>query len=254
MAAPWAWRTFPGKDQEHNGMSDGDTGDYNDAWLVIPAYNEGQVIAEVIEKARLTFPNIVVVDDGSTDDTVTHVLGTGAHLVRHWVNLGQGAALQTGLSYALLRPGARYFATFDADGQHQTQDVERMVEVLRADTADVVLGSRFIEQTDEVPRIKRVVLRTAAAVSPTARKLQLTDSQNGLRVFNRKAAAGLQITMNRMAHASEIVRYLAKSDLRVVEVPVDILYTEYSRSKGQSLINGVNILFDISLSARNSRH
>lgn len=226
---------------------------YDDVWLVIPAYNEGAVIADVVENARKTFPNIVVVDDGSTDGSADHIMTTGAHLVRHPVNLGQGAALQTGLSYALAQPGAQYFATFDADGQHQTADVEKMVAVLRGGTADVVLGSRFIEQSGQVPMIKRVVLRTAAAVSPTARKLKLTDAHNGLRVLNREAASQLRITMNGMAHASEIVGTLAKSALRVVEVPVDILYTEYSRAKGQSLVNGVNILFDISLRERGRR-
>ncbi|MFD4244724.1 glycosyltransferase family 2 protein [Streptomyces sp. NPDC058525] len=227
--------------------------DYDDVWLVIPAYNEGQVIADVVEGARKTFPNIVVVDDGSTDDSARHIATTGAHLVRHPVNLGQGAALQTGLTYALAQPGARYFATFDADGQHQTKDVETMVAVLRRDEADVVLGSRFIEQNGQVPWIKQVVLRTAAAVSPTARKLKLTDAHNGLRVLGRVAAEQLNITMNGMAHASELVGFLAGSDLRVTEVPVDILYTDYSRAKGQSLINGVNILFDISLRERGRR-
>ncbi|MFB6620503.1 glycosyltransferase family 2 protein [Streptomyces sp. NPDC085524] len=227
--------------------------EYDDVWLVIPAFNEGQVIADVVEGARKTFPNIVVVDDGSTDDSAEHIAATGAHLVRHPVNLGQGAALQTGLTYALAQPGARYFATFDADGQHQTKDVETMVAVLRADEADVVLGSRFIEQNGQVPWIKQVVLRTAAAVSPTARKLKLTDAHNGLRVLGREAAEQLNITMNGMAHASELVGFLAGSGLRVTEVPVDILYTDYSRAKGQSLINGVNILFDISLRERGRR-
>lgn len=227
--------------------------DYDDVWLVVPAYNEGPVIADVIEAARKTFPNIVVVDDGSTDNSVASIMETGAHLVQHPVNLGQGAALQTGMNYALKQSGAKYFATFDADGQHQTHDVEHMVSLLRAGDVDVVLGSRFIEQTGQVPWIKRVVLRTAATVSPTARKLNLTDSHNGLRVINRAAAEKLRITMNGMAHASEIVAFLAASDLRVTEVPVDILYTEYSRSKGQSLINGVNILFDISLRERGGK-
>ncbi|MFE4514110.1 glycosyltransferase family 2 protein [Kitasatospora sp. NPDC056783] len=226
---------------------------YDDVWLVIPAYNEGQVIADVVEGARKTFPNIVVVDDGSGDDSAKHIMETGAHLVRHPVNLGQGAALQTGLAYALAQPGAKYFATFDADGQHQTADVEKMVALLREGEVDVVLGSRFIEQNGQVPWIKRVVLRTAATVSPTARKLKLTDAHNGLRVLNREAAGRLRITMNGMAHASEIVSFLAGSDLRVAELPVDILYTDYSRAKGQSLINGVNIIFDISLRERSRR-
>ncbi|QMU79344.1 glycosyltransferase family 2 protein [Streptacidiphilus sp. PB12-B1b] len=227
--------------------------DYHDTWLVIPVYNEEQVIADVVEQALKVFPNIVCVNDGSSDGSAERILGTGAHLVRHPVNLGQGAALQTGLSYALSRPGAEYFVTFDADGQHQTDDAEKLVALLREDAADVVLGSRFIEQSDQVPLLKRMVLRTAAAVSPTARRLKLTDSHNGLRGLNRKAASQLRITMNGMAHASEIVGILARSDLRVAEIPVDILYTDYSRAKGQSLLNGVNILFDISLRERGGR-
>jgi glycosyltransferase involved in cell wall biosynthesis len=225
---------------------------YRDVWLVIPIFNEETVIVGVVEHALRTFPNIVCVDDGSRDESVTEVSRTGAHVLRHPINLGQGAALQTGLSYALKQPGAEYFVTFDADGQHRVEDVERMIEVLRSGEADVVLGSRFLEAApdEQVPLLKRVVLRTASVLSGSSRKLALTDAHNGLRAFSRTAAARLDITMNGMAHASEIVDFLASSGLRVREVPVTILYTDYSRSKGQSLINGVNILFDLSFRRR----
>ena len=223
---------------------------YEDVWIVIPVYNEGTVIASVVERTRQTFPNIVCVDDGSRDDSAAAIGTTGAHLVRHPVNLGQGAALQTGISYALSRPGANYIVTFDADGQHRVEDAVAMVEVARSGAADVVLGSRFLEDNDQVPLIKRIVLRTVVALSPTARRLRLTDAHNGLRVMTREAASKLRITMNGMAHASEIVGFLARSGLRVQEVPVTIIYTDYSKSKGQSLINGVNILFDLSVRQR----
>jgi glycosyltransferase involved in cell wall biosynthesis len=190
------------------------------------------------------------VDDGSVDESAVRVLGTGAHLVRHPVNLGQGAALETGLRYALARDGARYFVTFDADGQHRVEDVEHMLEVARTGDADVVLGSRFLTSSETVPFTKRVVLKTAAFLSPTARRLKLTDAHNGLRLLTRPVAERLRITHNGMAHASEIVATLARSRWKVAEVPVTIVYTDYSRSKGQSLINGVNILFDISLGKR----
>ncbi|GAA1979287.1 glycosyltransferase family 2 protein [Catenulispora subtropica] len=224
--------------------------DYDDVWIVIPVYNEGAVIGDVVERTRETFPNIVCVDDGSRDDSAARIAGTGAHLVRHPVNLGQGAALQTGISYALAQPGMRYLVTFDADGQHRVEDAEAMLAVARSEGADVVLGSRFLQQNEQIPLLKRVVLRTVVALSPTARKLKLSDAHNGLRVLNREAASKLRITMNGMAHASEIVGFLARSGLKVREVPVTILYTEYSRSKGQSLINGVNILFDLSIRQR----
>jgi glycosyltransferase involved in cell wall biosynthesis len=222
---------------------------YDDVWLVIPVYNEETVIADVVEHAMKTFPHIVCVDDGSRDASAERIAGTGAHLVRHPVNLGQGAALQTGMTYALSQ-GAQYLVMFDADGQHRVEDAETMIAVARSGAADVVLGSRFLESNEQIPWIKRFVLRTVVTLSPTSRKLRLTDAHNGLRVFTRAAAQRLRITMNGMAHASEIVAFLAGSGLRVREVPVTILYTDYSKSKGQSLINGVNILFDLSIRQR----
>ena len=218
--------------------------------IVIPVYNEGAVISDVVERTRKTFPNIVCVDDGSRDDSAARIAETGAHLVRHPVNLGQGAALQTGIAYALTQPGMRHLVTFDADGQHRVEDAQTMLAVARTEGADVVLGSRFLEANEQIPLLKRIVLRTVVALSPTARKLKLSDAHNGLRVMNREAASRLRITMNGMAHASEIVGFLANSGLTVREVPVTILYTDYSRSKGQSLINGVNILFDLSVRQR----
>ncbi|MFR9803241.1 glycosyltransferase family 2 protein [Pseudonocardia sp. RS010] len=222
----------------------------DDVWIVIPVFNEQTVIAEVVEEVRRTFPNVVCVDDGSRDGSAAAIRATGAHLVQHPINLGQGAALQTGLDYARRRGGAELFVTFDADGQHRVADAQRMVEVARSGDADVVLGSRFLDDAREVPLLKRIVLRVAAATSSSARRLNLTDAHNGLRVFTRAVADSLHISMNGMAHASEIVNLLAVSNWRVREVPVSILYTEYSKSKGQSLVNGVNILFDLSIRQR----
>lgn len=221
-----------------------------DVWVVIPVFNEAQVIAGVVEHVRQTFPNVVCVDDGSRDHSADEIAKTGAHLVRHPVNMGQGAALQTGLSYALARAGGRFFITFDADGQHRVEDAQAMLRIARDGKADVVLGSRFLQQAPHIPWVKRAILRTVVALSPTARRLRLTDAHNGLRVLARPVAEQLRITMNGMAHASEIVTFLARSKARVVEVPVTILYTDYSMSKGQSVINGVNILFDLSVRQR----
>jgi len=222
----------------------------SDVWVVIPVYNEAQVLESVLRQTLAVFPNIVCVDDGSNDGSVEAVLRTDAHLVRHPVNLGQGAALQTGLAYARAQPGAQYFVTFDADGQHRLEDASAMLEVARSGDADLVLGTRFADNADSVPLFKRVVLRTVVFLSPAGRKLKLTDAHNGLRVLTRPVADDLRITMNGMAHASEIVSYLGRSTWRVREVPVSIRYTEYSRSKGQSLLNGVNILFDLSVRHR----
>lgn len=219
--------------------------DYHDTWLVIPCYNEGQVIQSVIEHARETFPNIVAVNDGSKDNSAAAIHAARAHLVNHPVNLGQGAAIQTGVEYARTQPGARYFVTFDADGQHQVKDVVKMVQRLRTEPLDIIVGTRFAGQENtQVPWIKRIVLKTVVMLSPRTRRLGLSDAHNGLRVFNKKVADEMDIRMNGMSHASEIVAMIDSHHWRVAEEPVDVLYTEYSMSKGQSLINGVNILAD----------
>lgn len=218
-----------------------------DTWLIIPCFNEGTVIGDVIRHARETFPNIVAVNDGSSDNSAEEIHKAGAHLVNHPVNLGQGAAIQTGVEYARSQPGAQYFVTFDADGQHQVKDVVAMLDRLRNEDVDIIVGTRFgrpRKEDDQVPWIKRLVLKTVVLLSSRTRKLGLTDAHNGLRVFNKKVADELNIRMNGMSHASEFVAQMDERGWRVSEQPVDILYTEYSMSKGQSLINGVNILAD----------
>src|SRR5688500_12692757 len=174
--------------------------EWSDVWLVVPVYNEAQVIGDVVRHARQTFPNIVCVDDGSADTSAEQIQQAGAHLVRHPVNLGQGAALQTGVSYAKAQPGAKYFVTFDADGQHQVDDVVRMLKRLQSEDLDIIVGTRFVKgaDTSHIPWIKRFVLKTVVLLSPRTRRLGLTDAHNGLRVFNRTVADKLNITSNGM--------------------------------------------------------
>ena len=218
---------------------------YPDVWIVVPAFNEAAVIGEVIADLRSVFDHVVCVDDGSTDETGDIALRAGAHLLRHPMNVGQGAAIQTGVEYARIQPGARVFATFDADGQHRVKDVAAMVDRLCSNDVDVVIGTRFARPDgNQPPLLKRIVLRTAARMSRRGRRLGLTDTNNGLRVFNKTVADGLDITMSGMSHANEFVMLIAENKWRVVEEPVEVLYTEYSKSKGQPLLNGVNIIFD----------
>lgn len=224
----------------------------SDVWLVIPVYNEAPVIATVVSDALGTFPNIVCVDDGSRDGSAGQIALTAGHLVRHPVNLGQGAAVQTGVEYARRQTGARYFVTFDADGQHQIDDVLRMLDRLRHEPIDIVVGSRFHGDVSHIPLLKRIVLKTAVKISPRGRRLKLTDSHNGLRAFNRTVADQMDITSNGMGHAPEIVEMIDTHGWRVAEEPVTILYTDYSVAKGQSLLNGVNIVFDSAV--RRNRH
>ncbi len=194
-------------------------------------------------------------DDGSRDRTGDAALEAGAHVVSHPVNLGQGAAIQTGVEYARRQPGAAVFATFDADGQHRVKDVIRMIDRLSTEDVDLVIGTRFADPgvVSRTPLVKRLVLRGAAAMSRRSRKLGLTDAHNGLRVFNRKVADVLNITMSGMSHADEFIALAYENHWRVTEEPVEILYTDYSMSKGQPLLNGVNIIFDGLLRGRLSR-
>src|SRR6185437_11774559 len=198
---------------------------YPDVWIVVPAFNEAAVIGEVIADLRSVFDHVVCVDDGSSDGTGDIAARAGAHLVRHPINLGQGAAIQTGVEYARRQPGARVFATFDADGQHRVKDVAAMIERLNTGF-DVVIGTRFGGAvTSRPPLIKRIVLQTAARLSRRGRRLGLTDTNNGLRVFNKTVADGLNITMSGMSHATEFIMLIAENRWRVAEEPVEVLYT-----------------------------
>src|SRR5262249_3013958 len=140
---------------------------YPGVWIVVPAFNEAAVIGEVVADLRLAFDHVVCVDDGSADDTGEIALRAGAHLLRHPINLGQGAAIQTGVEYARRQPGATVFATFDADGQHRIKDVATMIDRLAAGDVDVVIGTRFgrPDGGTRPPLFKRIVLRTAARLS-----------------------------------------------------------------------------------------
>ncbi|WP_122260755.1 glycosyltransferase family 2 protein [Ornithinimicrobium cerasi] len=215
-----------------------------DAWLVIPLFNEATVIEDVVRRARPIFPHILCVDDASTDDSAARAEAAGAVVVRHPFNLGQGAALQTGMAYALGATDAAYLVTFDADGQHRVEDAAAMVERARQEDLAVVFGSRFLDDRTRPGLLKKVVLKAAVWLTNQQTGMRLTDAHNGLRVLRRDAATALDLRQNRMAHATEIVLQLGRTGLPWAEHPVHIVYTDYSKAKGQSLINSVNILVD----------
>jgi glycosyltransferase involved in cell wall biosynthesis len=214
-------------------------------WIVIPLFNEGPVIEKVVRDVLEVFEHVVCVDDGSTDDSAERAAAGGAIVVRHPINLGAGAAIRTGLDYALLSPHTRYCVTFDADGQHQVGDALSMVEQLAATDLDILIGSRFLDGRTKPGTIKKIVLRTAVLFERLSTGVRLTDAHNGLRAMNRRAAELIEIHQNRMAHATEMVAEISRHDLSYAEYPVHILYTDYSRSKGQSVWNSVNILSDL---------
>lgn len=218
--------------------------EYSNVAVVIPAYNEGSAIKDTIHAIPGNFPKIIVIDDGSRDDTRERVRETRATLIRHPINLGQGAGLQTGIDAALLDPAIEYIVTFDADGQHRIEDVERMLAYAAQHKVQIVMGSRFLGKAINMPRMKRIILKAAVWFSNVTSGVHLTDTHNGLRVIHRSAAERLKLELPDFSHASEIVERIGQQHFSYAEVPVTIIYSEYSRSKGQSMINAINIAFD----------
>ncbi|MDR2723192.1 MAG: glycosyltransferase family 2 protein, partial [Cellulomonadaceae bacterium] len=207
--------------------------DPESVWFVIPVYNEAQVVAGVVREVTRTGFHVVCVDDGSHDNSAQQAQAAGAIVVQHSTNLGQGAALQTGIEFALRR-GARYLVTFDADGQHRLVDAVAMLDMAIHDDLAMVFGSRFLDDRTDPGRLKTLVLRFAVWFTRHSTGLKLTDAHNGLRVIRADAARRLDLKQNGMAHASEILRQLGNTKMPWAEFPVYVLYTDYSKAKGQS--------------------
>ncbi|MFN2442046.1 MAG: glycosyltransferase family 2 protein [Thermoanaerobaculia bacterium] len=210
--------------------------------IVMAAYCEDAAVGETVRGLRTRYSNVIVVDDGSPDQTATEALEAGAMVLRHVVNRGQGAALQTGIDHAL-QMGARYIVTFDADGQHSVADIPLLLEPLRSGRCDVVLGSRFLRSA-QIPTPRKLVLKAGVIFTRIVSGIRVTDTHNGLRAFTREAAERIEIRLDRMAHASELLDQIGRSDLRWIEVPVEVRYTDYSKRKGQSSLAGFRIAWD----------
>lgn len=216
-------------------------------FVVIPAYNESKVIDSVVRKVRKEVENVIVVDDGSTDQTGKISERSGATVITHIVNRGQGAALQTGISFAL-KNGADIVVTFDADGQFEAKEIGKIIKPLLDEEVQVVLGSRFLPGAASRTNIsfsKRVVLTTAAWFTRLYTGLSVSDTHNGFRAFNKIAASLLDIKHDGMAHASEIIEQIKKHKFTFKEVPVTVYYTPYSLQKGQKLRNSFKIVWNL---------
>lgn len=212
-------------------------------WIIIAAYNEAAVIHRVISDVALCGYKTIVVDDGSSDQTAAAASAADC-IIRHPVNLGQGAALQTGIDYAL-EQGAEIIVTFDADGQHRAADIERLTGALTDAGADFALGSRFLGNSTGLPLSRRWLLKAATLFTQLTTGLRLSDTHNGLRAITRRGACMIRLRQNRMAHASEILSQIAASGLSYVEVPVTIEYNSYALAKGQRLGDALMILLDL---------
>ncbi len=221
--------------------------DNNAIFIIVPAFNESSVIKQVLEELCQLHYNVVIVDDGSDDPLKEQLRGLPVQVLRHEVNLGQGAALQTGIEYALLK-NATHIITFDADGQHQVSDIAALLQPLMNNEADITLGSRFIEgSTHNMPAGRKMIVQAGRWINYLLTGLLLTDAHNGLRAMNRKAASVILITENRMAHATQLLTEIKKHRLKYIEIPVNILYSTYSKKKGQTAWSSFRIFFDLLL-------
>ena len=214
--------------------------------IVIPAYNEEQSITAVIRGLKQQgFARLIIVDDGSSDRTSELARQEGIILLRHIVNRGLGGALGTGIN-AALRLGAEIIVTFDADGQHDPNDVSRLVEPIENGEAEVVIGSRMLDPVG-MPYPRRLANWTANFITYLLFRVWTTDSQSGLRAFSRQAAARMQLLTSGMEVSSEIIAETIKNCLQWKEVSVKAIYTDYSLSKGQSFKVGMKTLMKLIL-------
>lgn len=214
---------------------------------VVPAYNEADRIGNVVRAVASLTDGVIVVDDGSSDGTAAAAAGAGATVFSHVINRGQGAALKTG-TLAALAAGADVVVHIDADGQHDPDAVPALVAAL--EDADVAFGSRFLGVRPEgMPLSRRALLGAARLFSTMVLGIprEFTDPQSGMRAMRAGAARAIDFRQDRMAHCSEILRLVARSDLRAVEVPVKVIYTDETLKKGQKAADALHIVWQLIL-------
>lgn len=215
-------------------------------WVVIPAYNEGGKIGKVIDNLKKEgLHNIIVVDDGSIDKTPDIAKKHKAKVYSHIINRGLGGALNTGIAAALINK-ADVIATCDADGQHDAKDVKRAIEYLKEEKTEVVIGSRLLNP-EGMPFLRRMGNRGLNIITYILFGVYCTDTQSGLRVFSRKAAKKINIKTNKMEVSSEIIEEIGRNKLKLKEIPIKAIYSNYSLRKGQRNINAFKIIYKLIL-------
>jgi len=221
--------------------------------IVIPAYNEASVLPKVLDDLLRYFSpdNILVVDDGSTDETSRVAKEKKVKIIQHFLNRGAGAATKTGLVYAFDELKADLAVTFDADGQHDHNDILNLINPIIKGEADVVLGSRFFlpkagppraEKKQQIPFNRILANWLANLFTFLLFGLWVSDSQSGFKALSREAWQKIEISGDRFEFCSEIIAEIKKSKLRYQEIPIKVYYSSYSQSKGQSLLNGLKTL------------
>ena len=216
-------------------------------WIVVAAYNEEKRITKVIRNLiKHKYNNIVVVDDCSKDKTYEVASKTKAIVLRHIINLGQGAALRTGMDFAL-KKGADIIIHFDGDGQHLASEIPALIKPL-SKGYEITIGSRFLDDRTKMPLTRKIILKGSVLVLRIFYGLKVTDAHNGFRALSRKAAESIEIRCDKMAHASEIISEIQKKKLKFKEVPVKIIYNEDVIAKGHGgFIQALKVFFSMIL-------
>ena len=207
----------------------------------IPAFNEEKNIASIITKLSTIADTILVCDDGSTDLTATIAKKIGAVVIKHEKNLGYGAAIRSLFLKAKDLDGD-ILVTFDADGQHRIDDIKNVIKPIVNQEADLVIGSRFLDESEkEVPQYRKVGIKVITKITNASIKKQLTDSQSGFRAYSRKIISELNPLETGMGVSTEILIKASSKDFRIVEVPIKVIYegdtsTHNPISHGSSVI------------------
>lgn len=218
-------------------------------YIVLPAHNEDKVIKNTIKDIKKEgYKNIIVVDDGSTDNTYTEAISEEVITVQHPINRGKGAATQTGIDAAKLL-NADIIVTMDSDGQHNPKDIQKLIEPIRKGEAGVVIGSRFLEKSKNMPRSRIIMNKIGNIVTWIFFRAMSSDSQSGFRAYSKKAANSVYSYMDRYEFESEMLGHIKAAKLKVAEVPIEVIYTDYSLNKykghkitGQGLSNGIKMV------------
>ena len=213
-----------------------------DIYIVIPAKNEAQRIGPVITQTISEgFHNIVVVNDGSTDNTAALAKQLGAKVIHHLVSMGAGAATQTGIEYAR-KKNARIVVTIDGDNQHCPTDIKSLIKTIKEKELDVVIGSRFLNEKNEIPGVRIFYNKIGNFITALLTGLYVTDSQSGFKAMRMRFLNKTKINLNGYEFCTEIINLIKLNKATYTEVPIKVRYTAETRAKGQNFLNGVKMV------------
>ena len=218
---------------------------FKDIYVIVPAFNEQNVIKDIINNLLKNFSNVIVINDGSNDKTLETINDLDIKILNHEINLGVGAAVQTGFDYVSNIPDAKAVITFDADGQHLVDDAVAMAKEILICDEGIIFGTRFPKHSKNIPKVKRIVLKLIAKITDLVTGVILSDAHNGLKAYKVSTIKELELQFSSYSYESELITQVAKKKIEYKEMSTDIKYTSYSIKKGQKLLNGLLIIEDL---------